>query len=114
MSMIERDGHFSAISLGGFVSPFKTSRIDLCGSAILSFPDGKSVRVDATATRSRSTLSLSGEGQLRCTSDIGFDALGMEEWATLQFSCRTILYIKVYDLKVYSNGLCRCLFEVMA
>lgn len=113
MAMIERERHVGEISLGKFALPFKISRIDVRGPAALSFLDGKSIKVDATATRTRSALSLSGEGQLRCTSDVGFDALGLEDWATLTFSCGTTVFIDVYDLKAYSDGSCRCLFEVV-
>lgn len=113
MAMIERERYVDVISLGKFALPFKMSRMDVRGPAALSFPEGRSTKVDATATTTRSVLSLSGEGQLRCASDVGFDAVGLEDWATLTFSCGTTLFIDVYDLKAYSDGSCRCLFEVV-
>lgn len=113
MAMIERERHISAFSLGKWALPFKIDRIDIGGPAVLSFPDGKSTGVDAAITSSRSALSVFGEGQLHCTSDVGCDALGVENWLTLTFSCGTTAFIDVYDLRAYDDGSCRCLFEVV-
>lgn len=113
MAMIERERHFSGLSLGKFALPFKVRRTEAQGTAVLSFACGRAVTVEAAITQLRSALSVSGGGQMRCPSDMGFNALGADDWLTLTFPCGTTVFIDVYDIKSYSDGSCRCLFEVV-